>query len=483
MSPNNQSRDAICKLYDLLGKDAVLLPIPVRKKSPVLKGWQNLTIEQSRDAVHQRRLRMGNVGVLVGKPSNGLCSIDCDSDEILDTFIKLNTALNQTLISKAKRGGNVWVKITGQYPTLKTLKGFGEWRSTGGQTVIAGTHPEGIPYHFINETKVVETEFDKINWPQGISFESKSDAAHPAPPSHSSVSPVSESVSYISASCTSVSLYNNPVKDALEALERSNASDKEFDSWCSNPKNLKISRLYRDLIWSKVVAEPGHRNAVLVALGKKLHNCVSNDVALELLTAFYELNKSLFNDSLEQHIREAKAITSGCENTFQSSINVDERELYLKLTSKHQSTYRILRDLAILDATDNPRGFFFMSADNLGQRIKASCMEADRILKKLIVLKIIKVEKIGERWRANKKAIATEYAWLLPLPPPPLQIINLTHATATPPRLPVPLSDYENDFSPAVPCEDPAELDALEELSQNQLYTESDKDSVHDEEY
>jgi hypothetical protein len=70
-----------------------------------------------------------NVGVLLGKASEGLCSIDCDSEAALESFLESNPQLRESLISRGQRGGNVWVRVVGEYPRSAKVKGFGELAS------------------------------------------------------------------------------------------------------------------------------------------------------------------------------------------------------------------------------------------------------------------------------------------------------------------------------------------------------------------
>ena len=208
-----EAGDAVEKLLELLGTDTVLLPIPHKKKCPCFKGWQQLTPYQTRaygfkityprkdisgnttykDIPYKQALQQGNIGVLLGKPSNGLCSIDIDDDLAVEPFIRLNPSLQDTLCSRGRRGCNFWVRIKGEYPKTHKLKtgggqDFGEWRADGGQTVISGVHPSGCEYRILNQTKPITLRFDEIKWPphlvlpwvlapvrvddQGVEFES-----------------------------------------------------------------------------------------------------------------------------------------------------------------------------------------------------------------------------------------------------------------------------------------------------------------------
>jgi P4 family phage/plasmid primase-like protien len=166
--------ETLTRLRALLGQDAVLLPIPTGKKGPVVKSWQTTTIAAMDDPAYLRRLARGNIGVLQGQPSNGLCSIDVDADEDVGEFLELNPELDKTLQSRGFRGRNFWVRIKdGQYPKVTKLcrrdgEDWGEWRSTGGQTVIHGKHPDGPDYKLLNQFKPLEIAFASIVWPDKL---------------------------------------------------------------------------------------------------------------------------------------------------------------------------------------------------------------------------------------------------------------------------------------------------------------------------
>jgi len=187
--------DHISRIYELLGADAVLLPVPTGTKGPQFKGWQSIKLADTQAEEYQAKLRGGNVGVLLGTPSGGLCAVDIDDDDLLDEFFSLNPGLRQTLISKGARGVQVWVRCKedpeaeargmDSWPKLYPLKfadrkvesgstgeeslmQFGEWRSNGGQSIVWGRHPSGVDYSFVNEAPVREVYFREIAWPAGL---------------------------------------------------------------------------------------------------------------------------------------------------------------------------------------------------------------------------------------------------------------------------------------------------------------------------
>ncbi len=115
-----------------------------------------------------------NIGVLCGKNSGGLVSIDADTDEGLQDLLRLNPSFAETTLTKGERGGNIWLRLTDEeYPKLKSLfdldgEKWGEFRSTGGQTIVSGMHPSGCEYEIVNDSKQIYISFDEINWPENI---------------------------------------------------------------------------------------------------------------------------------------------------------------------------------------------------------------------------------------------------------------------------------------------------------------------------
>ena len=162
--------NCVNELTALLGNEVVLIPVRTGSKAPLLDGWQNIRVESMGDPEYLANLTGCNIGVVLGEASNGLCAIDIDSDEMLEPFLTLNPALRKTLTTKGKRGAQIWVKVSGAYPSAKKLKddsgrAVGEWRADGNQSVIHGLHPEGMKYRRLNEASPVVIRFDDILWP------------------------------------------------------------------------------------------------------------------------------------------------------------------------------------------------------------------------------------------------------------------------------------------------------------------------------
>jgi hypothetical protein len=160
-------------VYELLDKP-VLLALPTGTKRPVGNEWQKLTYDDTLDEYYQAELRdTYNTGVLLGPASGDLGSVDCDSDEYLIDFIKLNEDIT-TFTSIGARGGQLFFYFEGEYlrkiKALKHVDGtrVGEWRGGGGaQSVIRGIHPDTVkPYEWLNPVKPIRIRFEDIRWPE-----------------------------------------------------------------------------------------------------------------------------------------------------------------------------------------------------------------------------------------------------------------------------------------------------------------------------
>lgn len=193
--------DHVAEIYAALAGQPVLLRIPRGKKGPLDKGWDQVTWEDTQSPEYQEELRRGNVGVLLGSASRyedpsgeyHLCSIDVDTDDALPEFLALNPRLQDTLVTRGRRGGNVWVWVLVEsYPPFAKLcfvgedgkpdkeAPWGEWRAEGAadaegkrkrfQTVIAGQHPEpGVTYKRISQAvRPVRIDFKDIVWPDSV---------------------------------------------------------------------------------------------------------------------------------------------------------------------------------------------------------------------------------------------------------------------------------------------------------------------------
>ena len=123
-----------------------VVPIPYRCKRPVLKGWEQLRLDE---ADLQRYFdQPANVGLILGEPSGGLVDIDLDCVEaraIASNYLPATPAKT----GRATAPDSHWWYIAQDAKTVQhrdpvTKQMIVELRSTGGQTVVGPSlHPTG----------------------------------------------------------------------------------------------------------------------------------------------------------------------------------------------------------------------------------------------------------------------------------------------------------------------------------------------------
>lgn len=86
--------------------------IPCQGKQPKVNNWPQLQIEETRkkEFLEQFNKPGTNIGVVLGENANGLCTIDCDSNNFLTEFLNLNPRLDRTLLTWGARGANIWLR-------------------------------------------------------------------------------------------------------------------------------------------------------------------------------------------------------------------------------------------------------------------------------------------------------------------------------------------------------------------------------------
>jgi hypothetical protein len=162
----------ISHILSLLGP-ALLLPWPAGCKGS-RKKWKHLQLTVMNAPSHLAKLASGtNIGVALGKVSNGLVTIDFDHQDYIKPVLEANPLFRNTLCTTARRGCNIWLRCTTNYPRSCNLRNrsgeeIGEWRADGNQTIVAGTHPDGVPYRFVVEKPVITIDYRKIVWPNVI---------------------------------------------------------------------------------------------------------------------------------------------------------------------------------------------------------------------------------------------------------------------------------------------------------------------------
>jgi hypothetical protein len=123
-------------------------------KQPIDKGWQVKPLTLAQVAPHVRN--GGNVGLLCGKASSGLCLLDVDDH--LQDFLEYFPGLKDAPIiwrKDAPNRGKIVLKIDGALPKNQKWRDVHlEFLGTRNQGVIPPSiHPSGAPYELINADK------------------------------------------------------------------------------------------------------------------------------------------------------------------------------------------------------------------------------------------------------------------------------------------------------------------------------------------
>lgn len=438
---------------------AVVIPVGGDKR-PLITGWRELRISDCLNPKYLRRFsnEAQAIGVVLGQVSGHLCSIDCDSDQALEQFLNANPRFSESLVTRAARGGNVWIRVRGTYPPLSKLlldgRAWGEWRAEGGYTIVTGRHPSGVLYRS-NGRLPITVGFAEIVWPEGVGIKSdrrketrglqggNSSATLPA------VMLRAEGLnSCLPESCDSTPLRNTPdsigdvgggrvpriggngiskpaipdppsaaVPDSSEVemtLARlRERSDAETGLRRDNPS---MARLYDTLIANRYSPEPHARNDFLVQAVPFLYRAVAPDLIEPLVSHYYRCHRALFRDSLAQHQREARSLFEGVAHSWRAALPKAEGTLYDALPEREKTAYRICRDLAMRSETPGAPGVFFLSCEHLADRLGLHSPQAQRVIHLLVGIGCLEVVKKGMRRESGVSPCATSYRWLLPLP-------------------------------------------------------------------
>jgi P4 family phage/plasmid primase-like protien len=160
--------------YAQFGVDVTLLPVHPKSKAAVFRHHQKANLAAMEDPRYLEALGLPdrNVGVLLGRVSNNLCTLDFDKEEHAEIFLNLNPTLRDTLITTAARGCNLWIiPDCGNYPASFDVKDEAggnvvEFRADKRQTLIEGVHPSGVRYRMLNSASPVRLRWEEIIWPE-----------------------------------------------------------------------------------------------------------------------------------------------------------------------------------------------------------------------------------------------------------------------------------------------------------------------------
>ena len=204
----------------------------------------------------------------------------------------------------------------------------------------------------------------------------------------------------------------NPFKQAAERAQLLPICMERKEAFIK--KHPEMKQLWKIHIERGLEIEFSKRNETLVKLIARCFHRLSNHQILFFAEAYYEIYKPFFKDSLEQHMKEAKAMLKAVQMSYLQDFQ-DEQRMYQSLPEDIQNIYRICRDLA-LHPDKLPIPYFVLSGNELGKRIAVSRNIAAHQLNCLCSIGIISLMEKGEAWANGKPRKANIWKWELPLP-------------------------------------------------------------------
>lgn len=142
-----------------------------------------------------------------------------------------------------------------------------------------------------------------------------------------------------------------------------------------------------------------------------LFRAVGKTQAVALSRAFHQTNQDIFHDSLEQHLREADAHYAACERDWRSSLSDTEKCAVESLPDAHAEAFRICRDLMAHEDESSPARHFFLSCNDLADRLALHPPQAQRILLVFESVGWIEIIEKGTRHTKGLPGRATRYWW------------------------------------------------------------------------
>lgn len=360
--------------------------------------WKHLTLDDMTPE-YLAGLLHGNVGIALGRVSNGLCAIDLDEDELVKPFMEANPWAASTTITRGARGCQIWVRIKGEYPPTSGLKRHGnkcgEWRADGCQSIIPPSiHPDACkPYTFLSSHPVVEIFYNEIQFPVGIIG-----------------LPLGDSID---------TQHNNPTQHTTEYTQlcHHNTSIATIIEDC--PPNLSPMPVTDDchsfhvsLVEPHVAEEKGHNNSKLfslaqaVKLAETLGKPVDADMVFDLWWHHSEpyTKKSLNKDTYRCEFRRALGCIQGdpVMKAWQASAD------FTAPGSEKLDDSRMKRLAAFCYCLRNAEGRFYLSCRKVGTLFDLHHQDAHLWLKAL--------EDMGLLWAvqrgSHKSNKATEYQYI-----------------------------------------------------------------------
>ena len=149
------------------------MPVPFREKGPLLKGWQQLRINNPEQVGHYFPDQT-NIGVILGIASGGLVDVDIDCAEALKIAGKILPKTGSIFGRASNPGSHRLYRIDGPAPSLKLndptnddtlieLRGDKQDGTAGFQTVFPGSiHLSGEPIEWEEDGEPSFVEYNEL---------------------------------------------------------------------------------------------------------------------------------------------------------------------------------------------------------------------------------------------------------------------------------------------------------------------------------
>ena len=378
--------DGVSHLRKRLGP-AVLQPWPSRSKGNHRK-WKHLQLADMNETSHLAKLeKAGNTGVALGRVSDGLVTIDLDDDSYVAAFLAANPLLKTTLRTRASRGCNIWVRCSSEYPPSQRLKNahgtvIGEWRADGNQTIISGTHPEGMLYQFVVEKPAITIVYGAIIWPESI--------LPPRATESKRVRRVRENEVVVDFSTNASS---SSVEGFISEYPISQVAPTDYHQ--NNASLFKLARLVKS--YENAIGRPATSDELQVVferwceVARRFWRHARDDYWAEFLQAYHYAHTGLDENPIEVAVRRAKAGPLPDVPGF-----TDERVRLLAA---------ICREIQLLTGS-NP---FILPTRKLGEILGIHCTRAACWLRALELLQVIQLAPGEVRKRGGNRSPRYHY--------------------------------------------------------------------------
>ena len=261
---------------------------------------------------------------------------------------------------------------------------IGEWRADGSQTIISGTHPEGVQYQFVVESPVITISYDAIIWPESIIPSRATESKR--------VRRVRENE--VVGGC-SVNAGSSSIEGFINGDSISKLAPTDYHQ--NNASLFKLARLvksYEDAVTRLATPEElGFAFERWCVVARRFWRHARDDYWAEFLEAYCHARIGLGENPIEVAVSRAKAGPLPDVPGF-----TDERVRLLAATC---------REIQLLTGS-NP---FFLPTRKLGEVLGVDCSRAARWLRALEGLRVIYLAPGEVRKRGGNRSPRYHYGF------------------------------------------------------------------------